>query len=110
MPFEEFDMKIREAADQHHPAYDEKAWAKMEKLLDKHMPQEKKRRRFIFWFFPLVIVAGAGIFFLLPVKQNSVDLPDRTISDKFKNGNKRLNLVELPLQPFRLKKLPILSR
>ncbi len=63
MPFEELDKKIREAAEQHHPAYDEKAWTKMEKLLDKHLPHEKKRRRFIFWLFPFLIAAGSGVFF-----------------------------------------------
>lgn len=64
MPFEELDKKIREAAEQHHPAYDEKAWAKMEKLLDKHLPHEKRRRRFVFWLFPLLILAGSGVILL----------------------------------------------
>ena len=45
MQFEEFDDKIRDAAEHHHPAYNEGAWGKMNKLLDKHLPQEKKRRR-----------------------------------------------------------------
>ena len=44
MQFEEFDNKIREAAENHHPAYDENAWARMENLLDKHLPQEDDRR------------------------------------------------------------------
>ena len=34
MQFEEFDNKAKEAADHHHPAYDEQAWTKMQKLLD----------------------------------------------------------------------------
>ena len=34
MQFDDFDKKIKEAAEHHHPAYDEKAWDKMEKLLD----------------------------------------------------------------------------
>ena len=45
MQSEEFDKKIKEAADHHHPAYDEKAWMKMEKLLDTHLPQKKDDRR-----------------------------------------------------------------
>lgn len=64
MQFEEFDNKIKEAADHHHPAYDEQAWAKMHKLLDKHLPEkEKKRRRFIWFFFAGFILAGSGIFY-----------------------------------------------
>jgi len=44
---EEINKKIKEAADQYHPAYDEEAWGKMEKLLDKHLPQKKDWRRII---------------------------------------------------------------
>ena len=39
---------IRDAVDKHHPAYNDKAWEKMEKKLDKHLPQKEGRRRFIF--------------------------------------------------------------
>jgi hypothetical protein len=53
------DKKIQHAA-AHEPAYSEQAWVGMEKLLDKHLPQEKKRRRFIFWWFILPL-AGAGL-------------------------------------------------
>lgn len=61
MPSEEFDKKLRDAADLHHPAYDEKAWEKMEKLLDLHMPvKEKRRRRIIPWLF-LFLLAGGGL-------------------------------------------------
>jgi hypothetical protein len=61
MSFEELDKKVREAADQHHPAYDEKAWNKMEKLLNKHLPQKKDdKRRFLFLLF-LFLLTGGGI-------------------------------------------------
>ena len=64
MQFEEFDKKIKEAAENHHPAYDEQAWAKMNKLLDKHMPEkEDRRRRFAWLFFLLFLVGGAGVFY-----------------------------------------------
>jgi hypothetical protein len=45
MPFEETNKKITEAAENHHPPYDEKAWEKMNMLLDKHMPVEKKKKK-----------------------------------------------------------------
>jgi hypothetical protein len=53
MLFDQFDKKIKEAAEQHHPAYDEKAWKKMENLLKLHLPQEKKRqeKNFSFSFY-----------------------------------------------------------
>lgn len=64
MQFEEFDKKIKEAAENHHPAYDEQAWAKMNTLLDKHLPEkDERRRRFAWLFFLLFLVGGAGIFY-----------------------------------------------
>lgn len=65
---EDFDKKIRDAADHHHPAYDEKAWSGMKKLLDRHMPEEKddKRRYFFFLLFFLLLGGGAAWYFLGP--------------------------------------------
>jgi hypothetical protein len=65
MPFEEFDKKIKEAADNHHPAYDENAWDKMEGLLNKHMPEKKERRRGAVWLLLLLITAGGAGYFLI---------------------------------------------
>jgi hypothetical protein len=68
MPDEEMDNMdelIREASKSHHPAYDDKAWEKMEALLDKHLPLNKDRRRpAIFFLFPLFI-AGTVFFAIL---------------------------------------------
>ena len=61
MQSEDFDNKIRKAADHHHPAYDEKAWEKMEQLLDKHLPQKKdNRRRFIFFLLLFLLLGGSA--------------------------------------------------
>ncbi|MBL7745534.1 MAG: hypothetical protein JNN00_18835 [Chitinophagaceae bacterium] len=65
MQSENFDNKLRQAAEQHHPSYDEKAWTKMEKLLDRELPQkEDRRRRFIFLFF-FFLLLGGGIWLLI---------------------------------------------
>ncbi len=62
MQSEEFDKKIIEAAAHHHPVYNEKAWAEMNKLLDKHLPEKKERRRpFIFWWLLPVLLGGAAL-------------------------------------------------
>ena len=68
MQFEDFDKKIREAADHHHPSYNETAWDKMEKLLDKHLPEKKDdRRRFIFFIlFPLLLAGGIWLLVSQP--------------------------------------------
>lgn len=57
---EDFDKKMREAADHHHPTYDENAWKGMKKLLDKHMPEEKDDRRRIIFFLLLFLLLGGG--------------------------------------------------
>jgi hypothetical protein len=63
MQFEDYDKKIREAAENHHPAYDENAWAGMEKLLDKHLPQkDDDRRRIIFLLFLFLLLGGGSIW------------------------------------------------
>jgi len=64
MLFDNFDKKIKEAAEQHHPAYDENAWRKMESLLNEHLPQEKDRRRIILLAFSVLLIGGGAFFFL----------------------------------------------
>src|SRR5688572_1214829 len=69
MQFEDFDNKVKEAADHYYPAYDEKAWSKMENLLNKHMPQKKDdRRRFFFFILLSILLLGGGswLFFSKP--------------------------------------------
>ena len=70
MQFDEFDKKAKDAADHHHPAYHEQAWVKMEKLLNKHLPQnEDNRRRFLFLWLLLLGLGGAGLFIARPWKE-----------------------------------------
>ncbi len=56
---EEFDNKFRGLHGSHNePPFEEAAWDKMEKVLDIHLPREKKKRRgIIFWF----TLAGLGL-------------------------------------------------
>lgn len=65
MLFDQFDKKIKEAAEQHHPAYDEKAWKKMENLLNLHLPKEKKDRRRIFLLIFTFLLLGGGVFVIV---------------------------------------------
>ena len=60
MQSENIDNKIRQAAEQHHPDYDGKAWIKMEKLLDRHLPQREDRRRRVIFFLLLFLLMGGG--------------------------------------------------
>jgi hypothetical protein len=69
MQFEKFDDKVKQAAEQHHPNYDEMAWTKMEKLLDRHLPQENDRKRRIIFFILLFLLVGGGIFTIYKTRQ-----------------------------------------
>ena len=73
MQDEEIDIMIREAAEQHHPAYDDKSWARMEQLLDKHLPIKKSSKRWLFFLF-LFLLLDASILLLVvrPWKKGSV--------------------------------------
>ena len=64
MLFDNFDKKIKEAAEQHHPAYDENAWRKMEHLLNEHLPQKRDKRRYLLLALSVLLIGG-GAFFLL---------------------------------------------
>jgi hypothetical protein len=81
MLFDNFDKKVKEAAEQHHPAYDENAWRKMEHLLNEHLPQQKDRRRF-FLLALTVLLIGGGAFFLLsrPHATKSDEVAEQTNS------------------------------
>src|SRR5687768_11586645 len=61
MQSEEFDKRIIDAAEHHYPAYNEKAWSKMERLLDTHMPQEDKNRRRGILFLLLFLLLSGGV-------------------------------------------------
>ncbi len=68
-----FDKKVREAADHHHPAYDENAWKKMQKLLDRHMPVEEDRRRGLIFWIPLFLLLGGGAWLFISQPWNQKD-------------------------------------
>ena len=67
---EELDKNAQEAANNHNPAYDEKNWDQMEALLDKHLPQDKKKRRFIFWWL-LPLMVGVTALLFITIKSNT---------------------------------------
>jgi len=64
MQSENFDKKIKDSLSQRPPGNDNPAWDKMEPLLDKHMPVEKKDRRRIFFILFLFLLLGGGGFLI----------------------------------------------
>src|SRR4026207_256638 len=62
MQSDNFDKKIKDSLSQRPPGNDNPAWDKMETLLDKHMPVEKKDRRRIFFILFGFLLLGGGAF------------------------------------------------
>ena len=61
MQSENFDKKIKDSLSQPPPGNDNPAWDKMEVLLDKHLPVEKKdRRRIAFILFGFLLLGGGA--------------------------------------------------
>lgn len=94
MPDEENDIRIREAADNYHPAYDETAWGKMEKLLDEHLPQKKRRKKILF-LFPFLLLMGVLVIFMIsnnhgknPEETTGISAPEN-ISGKLNKKNEQ---------------------
>jgi len=76
---EEMDHMIREATAQHHPEYDNTSWDKMKLLLDKHLPQKKRRWGFMPFLFLSLLIGGtlffAGYYFTAH-KKSSTDIAE----------------------------------
>ena len=69
MQSENFDKKIKDLLSQRPPGNDNPEWDKMEALLDKHLPREKKDRRRIFFILFSFLLLGSGAFLIW---QNSI--------------------------------------
>ena len=57
-PFEYIEEKIKQAAENNLPAFDEKAWEAMQKKLDKE--EGKRRPAFLWWILLPLLFAGGG--------------------------------------------------
>ena len=78
---EQWDDKIREAAGQAEPASGmEQGWQGMEPLLDKHLPQDRKKRRFFLLLFLLATSAGSVFLALEPGKMSQKATPASELS------------------------------
>ena len=86
MQDEEINKKIKEAADQYHPAYEDDAWNKMEKLLDEHLPQKKERRRAIY-FLPVILLLGVAFLIYHSYNTTSVKTSNLVVSKNNREKN-----------------------
>ena len=87
MKTDKLDIKIKEAADHYEPAYDEAAWSKMEKLLDKNMPINKPNKRRMIWLFLLLMFIAGSLLFIGNFRKSSnkenITLKENTRNSSF---------------------------
>src|SRR5688500_16577874 len=101
MQSENFDKKIKEAAEHYSPSRPEEAWEKMESLLDKHLPQKRKNNKLVFLLLLGFLLIGGGTVMLVkkPFGNNSsitgskADQPNNTDQETNNNSinNETLN-------------------
>lgn len=102
---EDFDKKIRDAAENHHPAYREEAWKNMSRLLGKHLPEKEKERKRFLWFFLLFAGLLAGsVIILLPKARKNYQVATEKTSGEFQpvignevEGNKKQSVSKMPI-------------
>lgn len=98
MQDEELDKIINDAASQHHPAYDDEAWAKMHELLEKHLPQKKEQKKpFIFWLLFLLLGGAAVTFIMQQSGQNGT--VNKTAAQQSKPSVYNSNTAEAAVTP-----------
>ncbi len=86
MWFDELNKRMQEGENRDYSPHPEKSWNEMEVLLEKHLPQEKKRRRFIFLLFPILLGLGIATYFVISRKAQPDDLPT-TLNTGTKNSS-----------------------
>ena len=75
---DEIDKKIRKTTEGSHHAYNDKAWNKMEELLDKHLPQNRRRRFIALLLLPLALIS-TGVYFAIQ-KQSKDNVTGESIT------------------------------
>lgn len=80
------DHIIRDAAENHHPAYNDKAWEKMEKMLDKQLPQKKDKKKYIFFLLFFLLLGGGALFTVYQLNRDEVKAPVGIAEEKKNNG------------------------
>jgi cytoskeletal protein RodZ len=91
MQSENFDKKIKDSLSQRPPGNDTPEWEKMEALLDKHMPAEKKDRRRIFFILFTFLLLGGSAFLIW---QNSISNKNKKEITEIKSPKQNTETTE----------------
>ncbi|AXY75243.1 porin family protein [Paraflavitalea soli] len=72
----DLDRMSREAADQFDVEQNTSGWEALENRLNRELPlkEDKERRRFLFWLFLIVLLAGGGLLWTMTGKRSDTNL------------------------------------
>ncbi len=90
------DHIIRDAAENHHPAYNDKAWEKMEAMLDKQLPQKKDKKKYIFFLLFFLLLGGGALFTVYQLNRDKVKAPIGMAEEKKNNDQPGKNTAVQP--------------
>lgn len=78
----DLDRLSRNAAEHYEMDFGPSGWEQLEKRLDQELPQQRDRRRFLFWLFFIVVTTGSALTGLLinsqpvaPLAVHSITIP-----------------------------------
>ncbi|MBC8035136.1 MAG: outer membrane beta-barrel protein [Chitinophagaceae bacterium] len=63
--FDNIESRIREAAENVSPSFNEEDWKAMNTLLDREFPEKCRRKAIFFWLWPLVALTVAGSSYII---------------------------------------------
>lgn len=92
------DHIIRDAAENHHPAYNDKAWEKMEAMLDKQLPQKKDKKKYIFFLLFFLLLGGGALFTVYQLNRDKAKAPVGIAEEKRNNGEPGKNTAVQPAE------------
>ncbi|RYG46983.1 MAG: hypothetical protein EOO01_15480, partial [Chitinophagaceae bacterium] len=95
---DELDKRIQDAASDQAPPFQEKDWDSMAALLDKHLPQEKKKRPFIVGF--LFLLVGIPALLMLTTYKKAPELiAERTKANTEQKEKNNISSTEQQIVP-----------
>lgn len=92
------DHIIRDAAENHHPVYNDKAWEKMEAMLEKQLPQKKDKKKYIFFLLFFLLLGGGALFTVYQLNRDTGKVPTGIAAEKGNNNEPGKNTAAQPAE------------
>lgn len=109
--FDHIENRIREAAENSEPPFDENAWAIMEARLNK---EDNKRRRYLLWWIilPFIFIAAGSVYFFFNNKYSqkiAAPVNRQAITESKPSQQKNISVVTESESPSQQKNIPVVT-